>query len=272
MKLNLGSNSPLNLLKHFAIIAAIGSILLLFFFYIYLPSTTNHGESITVPDLEGIALDDLEQVLIRRSLRYEIADSTYSEQYPARAVLRQFPKSGATVKEGRKIYLTINRSTAPTIGVPDLSGSVLNAEAVLASYELKMGKIHYVPFPDHNWVIEMRYQGETLQVGDTVPKGSEIDLLVGNGRGGGGSPMEDLVGYPLDDAKYYITAARYRLGVVLNQADTIDENWVVERHVPAAGNTIRLGQAVDLWVIHKDSVNNNQPQAELLDGEENDNN
>src|SRR5689334_5867694 len=89
---------------------AIGIVLLtgVVYFYIYLPGTTNHGESITVPDLTGMKLEELSDFLSQHELRYEIDDSTYSEEYPPLTILRQYPRAGAAVKENRVIYVSVN--------------------------------------------------------------------------------------------------------------------------------------------------------------------
>ena len=51
--------------KHVLIITIITLLMIFFFFYIYLPVTTNHGETVTVPDLKGIALEDLDNFLLK---------------------------------------------------------------------------------------------------------------------------------------------------------------------------------------------------------------
>lgn len=67
-----------DVLKHLGIALGVGLIITLFFFYIYLPTTTNHGESITVPDLVGMPLSELDEFVVQRDLRYEVSDSSYS--------------------------------------------------------------------------------------------------------------------------------------------------------------------------------------------------
>src|SRR6185295_18060431 len=101
---------------------AIGTVMLLgvCYFYIYLPSTTNHGEEVTVPNLTGLNVVQLEAILAPFQLRYEVGDSSYSADHPPLTVLQQFPKPGHKVKENRKIYVSINRSSTPTLPVPNL--------------------------------------------------------------------------------------------------------------------------------------------------------
>ena len=72
-------NSWKDLLIHLGIILVIGCLLLLGFFYWYLPMSTNHGETITVPDVQGVALADLDDFLESRDLQFEVTtDSGFS--------------------------------------------------------------------------------------------------------------------------------------------------------------------------------------------------
>lgn len=52
------ANSFLDVVKHLLIMGVIVAALILGFFYYYLPSTTNHGESISVPKITGMQLQD----------------------------------------------------------------------------------------------------------------------------------------------------------------------------------------------------------------------
>ena len=52
---------------HLAIMLVIALALILVFFYNFLPSYTNHGETITVPDLKGSSHEQLDQYLASRT-------------------------------------------------------------------------------------------------------------------------------------------------------------------------------------------------------------
>ena len=170
-KQKLLSATWLLLIKHIAIICGFFLILILFFFYIYLPSITNHGETITVPDLEGMSMEALDDFIVKRKLRYEVSDSSYSSSYPPLTVLSHFPAAGAYVKVNRKIYLTINSFIPPATKMPDLiDRSLRNAELELRSYELERGKIILKPSPFENAVLEQLYQGDSIKPGTKIPK------------------------------------------------------------------------------------------------------
>ena len=56
-------SSILQLIKQSLLLASIGILAIYIFFYIYLPISTNHGETLTVPDITGVHLDELDDYL-----------------------------------------------------------------------------------------------------------------------------------------------------------------------------------------------------------------
>ena len=230
-----------------------GTILLLavIFFYIYLPSTTNHGESITVPDLQGMKMDEIEKFLSDHDLRYEVSDSAYSAEYPPLTVLRQFPKAGSKVKENRMILISINRVTPPSVPVPDLiDGSRINAEVVLTSNELKRGRIILEPSPFLNLVKAMRYEGRPILAGERVPKGAKIDLVVGDGNGAADFKIGRLIGDSYEDALFKLAGWNLHLGEVEipEDGDTTGIEPIVYKQYPEPGDSVRVGDPIDIWI------------------------
>lgn len=256
------------------LIVAVGLVVLLsvFYFYIYLPSSTNHGETITVPDLQGMEMDQLEDFLTGHDLRFEINDSSYSEEFPAHSVLQQFPRAGTKVKENRKIYITLNRVTPPTVPMPELvDRSRINAEVVLRSNELKRGHIILEPSPFLNLVKEMRYEGKPIKAGTRVPKGAVIDLVVGDGYGKSDFRIGRLLGDSYETALFKLQGWNLHLGLVEIPAgvDTTGTNPVVFKQYPDVNEMVRVGDPVDLWLAPPGYVEPNDEENES--GEENDN-
>lgn len=232
--------------------ASVLAVLCILYFFTYLPRTTNHGQSITVPNIEGMQLNQLEDFLVKRNLRYEINDSSYSEDYPPLTVLKQYPHAGSKVKEGRNIFISINRLDPPTVPVPNLvDGSVVNAEAVLKSNELRRGRIELVAGP-FNVVKEMKYQGHVIAAAERVPKGSVIDLVVMDG-GSKDFQAPDYTGLSLEDAKVIIFGSNLNLGKIEIVGDTTG-GAVVIRQKPEANENIKVGDVVDLWIGKSDTV------------------
>ena len=223
------------------------------YFYVVLPNSTNHGEEIALPDLTGMGLTEVETTLSRLNLRYEIGDSSYSENHPPLTVLRQFPKAGHRVKENRKIYISVNRKTPPTLPVPNLieagGGSLANAEAVLRSNELRRGRVIYQRSPFKNLILEMRMNGKVIEPGSRVPKGSVIDLVVGDGGGPKDFQISNFVGLPYENAR--LRLANLSLHLVVQIPDNVDTTGVelfVLKQSPVAGDSVSIGDPVNFWI------------------------
>lgn len=247
----LRANSFLDVLKHIIIIGVLGMLLLLAFFFVYLPSTTNHGETISVPKVTGMSLHDLEDFLEERSLRYYVSDSSYNSSMKPFAILTQDPQPGATVKEQRKIYISYNMKNPPQINMPKLiDGSIKNAEMILKSYDLLLGKISYVPDLAQNAVLKQLVNGQEVKPGEMVAKGSVVDLVVGDGLGNVEFEVPNIVGMPVDEASLLLDGQRLRVGNLIYVQDSDQPEGTVVRQRPAAepGTIIREGQMVDLWV------------------------
>jgi len=242
----LTKNTLGGILLHFILACAIIIILGVFYFYIYLPGITNHGETITVPNIEGKNITEVEAFLAKHDLRYEVNDSSYSDKFPPLAILKQYPAAGSKVKENRKIYVSVNRVTPPTVPMPNLVDvSVIGAEAILKANELKRGRIELVswPFPT---VKEMKYQGSKIQPNVRVAKGSVIDLVVGDG-GSNRVHVPNVMGYTLEDAKVVIFG--YNLNVEVNAVgDTSGVHAVVIKQQPEAEDNSTVGDVVELWL------------------------
>jgi beta-lactam-binding protein with PASTA domain len=246
--LKIKFDSWLDVTKHLAIAVAVGVVITLTFFYVYLPIVTNHGESITVPDLQGVSIDELQEFIVERDLRFEVVDSVYSAELPPLTVTRQFPKPGSKVKENRKIFISLNSVNPPTTRMPDLLDKTLkNAELILKSYELVPGKILYKPDPFRN-VIDQLHNGEPIEPNTLLPKGSVIDLIRGDGHGIRLFEMPDLRGLPISEANVIIRGNNLQPGLVFND-DSLEVNVsVVLRQSPRQGLTVRIGRSVDLWL------------------------
>ncbi|MBS9774065.1 MAG: PASTA domain-containing protein [Tenacibaculum sp.] len=166
--------------------AIVGVLLLIFFLRWWLGYTTNHDQKIEVPNLHKMSLNDVEKRLDELDLDFIVIDSaSYNPEYPKKSVIEQDPESGDFVKEGRKIYLTLNPSKYRDVKIPDLNGWTRRlAETHLKSIGFKVGKnTTWVPDIGKNVVRGLKHNGKQIGLGDKLPKNSVIDLILGDGRG-----------------------------------------------------------------------------------------
>jgi beta-lactam-binding protein with PASTA domain len=232
----------------------IGFLLIILFFYAYLPITTHHGETISVPDLEGMNIKELDDFLGDRDLRFFVADSSYDHRFPPLTVLKQDPTKGAKVKVNRRIHLTLNARMPPMERLPNIiDNSMKQATQILESYGFKIGNVKYVPDVAANAVIKVFVEGKEisesrLQNGFMLSKGSKVDLHVGDGMGRNDIVMPELAGMPEEEAETYLRGIGLGIGAIIYEKDDTKEIGTVIRQKPAVNAKIKVGTIVDIWV------------------------
>ena len=151
--------------------------------FLFLNITTNHNNYISVPDLKGIEINEVEVILYQNHLKYEISDSTFfNPDFPKYSVLEQIPTANSKVKKDRKIYLTINPVNYGNIAIPNIVQiTKRSAISALLSSNLELGEISLIDNIGKDVVIQILYKKEEVSPGFLVPKKSKIDLVLGNG-------------------------------------------------------------------------------------------
>lgn len=145
---------------------------------------TRHGEAVVVPDVKGMTVGEAEKMFRNHGLNCIVSDSSYVKTLPAGCILEYNPSAGQKVKEGRTIYLTINTLNIPLQVVPDVAdnSSLRQAEARILASGFKLAEIQHVA-GEKDWVYGVKYKGRQLSIGEKVPTGSVLTLMVGSGNG-----------------------------------------------------------------------------------------
>ncbi len=140
---------------------------------------TRHGQSYVVPDLTGLTLQHLEPLNEKYGFEFVVIDSVFDENSPSGTVLKHDPAPDATVKRGRKFYITMVSSMPDMVKVPNLVDlSLRQATSTLQSAGLFVGTVTYQPGAFQNAVLEQTYRGQEISPGEKVRKGSYINLVV----------------------------------------------------------------------------------------------
>ena len=150
----------------------------------FLKITTKHGDFIVVPNLEGKTVAQIDDQLSELNLKYVISDSgNYNPEFKVNSVLDQLPKATSKVKEGRKIYLTVNASDFEMVEIPKVTRvTVRQARKTIESLGFIFGDIEYVDDIARDEVISIFNDGVELNEGDFLKRTSVIDFKLGNGK------------------------------------------------------------------------------------------
>ena len=176
---------------------------------------TRHGEAVVVPNVKGMGVAEAEKMFRNQGLTCIVSDSSYVKNLPAGCILEHNPAAGQKVKEGRTIYLTINTLSTPLLVVPDVAdnSSLRQAEARILASGFKLNDIEYMA-GEKDWVYGVKYQDRVLAMGEKVPMGATLTLMVGNG----GEEMQEGDSLSADEG------AEPR-EVVTSESSAADESW-----------------------------------------------
>jgi len=141
---------------------------------------TNHGKRINIPNVTKLNYLEAVRIIEEAGLEPIIQDSVYAEGAKRMTITEQDPDPGREVKEGRKIYLTINSLSKPKVRMPKLQDNSLNlAKAILINSGLELGNItERYSLLGSGVVIKQLYNNDSIVSGKLIERGSRIDLLV----------------------------------------------------------------------------------------------
>ncbi len=213
---------------------------------------TRHGSGIPVPKLIDMQISRASALLDQQGFRYKI-DSVYLPDRDPGTVVQQDPDPGTNVKENRTIYLTVITRLAPNISLPDLENITLReASATISNAGLKLGDTTYRSDIARNRVLEVRFAGEIIKPGAKLPKGSRIDLVLGDGKGASEVDIPDLTNQELDAAKFVISQSGLTLGTVTYEGTITDSTKVIiKSQIPMKTDStakISIGTRINLTV------------------------
>jgi beta-lactam-binding protein with PASTA domain len=234
----------------------VAMIIILFTLVSWLGTYTNHGETVTVPNVKGMKYAELKEYLENKNLDIKISDSSMFllDKGPG-IVIEQDPRPNEQVKEGRTIYVSITRTVPPQVKMPNLIDvSQRQAEAILFSYGLRLGSMIYKPDLAKGAILEMSCKGKLLKAGELIAKGSRIDLVLGDGIGITDVAVPNLLNLSLEEAVFVLKGSALNIGEVFYPPGKLDSvNFFVVEQMPMPGDSvfIKQGESVSLRVVYQ---------------------
>ena len=216
---------------------------------------THHGEKVSIPNLKGYTEYEVKSILKEKKLRYTIIDSAFVATALPGSIIDQQPEEGYMVKERRTVYLTIAALSPEKILVPKVVDvSLREAKSKLENAGFVIGKVEYRPSEFQNLVLGSFYKGQQIPADTALDKGSVVDLIVGKGLSDEKTPVPNLIGMMIDNAKDELFDQSLNVGVLIydDSFETAEDslNAKIWKQVPAAGigQKIELGSSIDIWL------------------------
>ncbi len=236
------------------IIFAIALIILLFIIILFgLNIYTHHGQAYSVPNFKGLTIPEAEQLIKKKDFRCQIIDSIFINDMKRGVIVEQNPPADFRVKTNRTIFFTINAFTTPKVKMPNIVGvSLRQANAILETRGLYVGKLIYAPDFAKNNILKQKYQGHDIQSGTLIEKGAFIDVVLGNGLSSQTTFVPNLMLMNKNKALQEITNSYLNIGAVIYDESITDFkdslNAVVYKQYPAYSKKryIKLGSFIDI--------------------------
>lgn len=235
-----------------AIAIVVGVVMLLL---IWLNFYTRHGQARPVPDFTGLTIEQTAKLAKKSRLKYQIIDSVYTTLVPKGCVTEQNPKPGFKVKKWRNIMLTINSFSPEMVAMPNLVDlSKRQALLLIENSGFEVGLLKYRPDLSVDVVMEQQYHGKKVAEGDSLQKGSVIDLVLGKGLSNQRTAVPDLTGMHLESAKNKILVSSLNLGTYIYDVSIINGNDTTTAFVYKQNPefkedaSLQLGSSIYLWL------------------------
>jgi len=216
---------------------------------------TRHGQARPVPEFFGLTMQETEALAKKSKMKFQVIDSVYTTIVPRGCVAEQNPKPGFKVKKWRNILLTINAFRPEMVAVPDLINLPLRqANSLIESSGLVIGKKSYKADLSIDVVLSQLYNGKDITAGDSLVKGSIIDLVLGKGYSNQTTSVPDLLGMTLEDATDRINGTSLNLGAfnfdntIKSSEDSLSAFVFMQKPEYVEDATIQYGRFMYLWL------------------------
>lgn len=248
------------------------SFILMWLAFKSLNGYTRHDKVYTMPDFVGQNYLEVQKEY-DRDFHFILIDSIYPKGQEPGSIVQQDPLPGSKVKRGRNVYYIIVATTPEKTEMPNLKNlSLRQALGLLEANGLEVDKLIYEDFFAKNAVIEQLYQGQVIELGTEIVKGSKVSLRVGIGQDKKKIEIPNLLGRPAAEVKRLLNVAGLNLGTEnYDDSDSLQYMKVSRMQPGPSSGLVEAGTFVNIWyrsskkfdfdkeyknLLHEDSINN----------------
>lgn len=233
------------------LLALVAGVVIVLLAMTWLKGYTHHGDEVIVPDLQSMYIEEAEIIARNEGLQVQVVDSTYTKKVPLGSIMEQKPVAGSRTKNGRPIYVIINAKQVRQIPLPSIREvSYRQAEAMLHTVGLNVKEVVWEPSIYRNMVLDVRYQGKSIESGTRLGEGTKVVLVVGQGNGTEQVLVPNLFSKTENAAREALMNQRLTLGGVFYdvEPDGNESDYVVYRQSKNPGEMLTEGSRVDLYL------------------------
>ena len=215
--------------------------------------------ALKVPTVVGKPVEEVAQELSK--LGFKVSMKAVPSNEVAGKVLEVVPPENSWLRKGQEVTLQYGfpKSQLPLKQVPNLEGfkDLEVVRNLLTEAGLELGKVLYVfTNLEKNTVI-----AQSHLVGENLPEGRPVDIIMSNGPRGTYSYMPDLRGLPLEEARSFarLVGFNYPIEIEWRPNANLSSGTVITQNI-APENLVNLQSAVlRLVVAGKGTVSKTTP-------------
>lgn len=213
---------------------------------------TKWGQSDVVPNVLNKNIEEAIDKIEEKGFNYEIKDSVYRKDIPSGTVVDVQPAPGLDIKSGRTIFLVISSKKTPLVEMPGLVGrsSLRFAKLELETRGLVLGSLSYIPSTEKDAVLSQRIGNTEITAGTMIPKGTTINLTLGDGLSGVIIDPPFLIGKTKSQILELLSLNGIRANFYFDKNVTDTANAVAYKQYPAAHleEKLNVGETMDVFL------------------------
>lgn len=223
-----------------------GLLVAFLFNYVILPIYINQKNIITIPNYEGLSIEESQDLSDKNRIQIAVVDTVFSNDLSPNLIIEQFPKAGKNVKKGRIVKVKITQWNEK-ISIPDLVGKTLrSAQIELDQLGVEVDSVYYAFNANFDKGL-VSWQYPTPK--DSLRKGFGIRLEVSQGS----NPIDlisvpDLQGLFLSEAMQKIDKSNLITGKIKYIKNERFLPKTVFNQNPPLGTKVRRGTKIDLII------------------------
>ena len=217
-----------------------------------LKKITKWGQSSVIPNIVNMDIEEAEDKLDAVNLDYEIKDTVYRKDLKDGTIIEVQPASGLEIKSGRTVFLVISSKRPPMVEMPNLVGrsSLRFAKIELESRGLLVGNLSYIPSTEKDAVLAQKIGNTEIKGGTQIPKGTTINLTLGDGLTGIVVTPPFVIGKKYDEVMDMLNSSGISANFYFDKDVKDTASAIVYRQYPSALNDekINMGESMDIFL------------------------
>ena len=224
---------------------------------------THHGQSLVLPDYVGEELSAAVMDAIQNSFDITVVDSVFMVGKDGGIIIDQNPKADSKVKQKRKIYVTVTKSTADQIPMgrlPVLYGKSYDRKKkeLKQGFEINtkvVGRKYDPGAPEH--ILEVIYDGQTIVSSDIlkndvlIDKGGTLEMILSKDSGGSLS-MPDFKCKEYSEAIFLAQTLHLIIGEEVDDGTVtnLEESFVWKQR-PTSESRVYTGDTIQIFLTQQ---------------------